>query len=79
MEKLKDSKSHKVCFSANAQGEPTKIQRTLFAEVFYVMAMAGLAKVTNENIYKVKLKARNFGSLRLSNPKSSFVNEKKSL
>lgn len=52
MEKLKDSKSHKVCFSANAQGEPTKIQRTLFAEVFYVMAMAGLAKVTNENIYK---------------------------
>ncbi|TRY61491.1 hypothetical protein TCAL_06260 [Tigriopus californicus] len=52
MEKLKDTKSHKVCFSANAQGEPTKIQRTLFAEVFYVMAMSGLAKVTNENIYK---------------------------
>jgi hypothetical protein len=34
-------------------GKPVKIQRTIFCECFYIMAMAGLYQATKEEKYKV--------------------------
>ena len=34
-------------------GEPIKVQRTIFSEVFYVMAMSSLYTLTSEEKYKV--------------------------
>ena len=50
---FKDKSSGKVYFSTDREGRATKMQRTIFSEVFYVMAMAGLAKVTDKNEYLV--------------------------
>jgi N-acylglucosamine 2-epimerase len=36
-----------------SDGKPVKIQRTIFCECFYIMAMAGLYQATNEEKYKV--------------------------
>jgi hypothetical protein len=53
MSNFKDAASQKVYFSATRDGKPIKMQRTIFSEVFYCMAMAGLFKVTKESKYKV--------------------------
>ena len=53
MNKMRDSKSGKVYFSADRQGNGTKMQRTIFAEVFYCMAMTAMAKATKEQQYLV--------------------------
>ncbi len=53
MTHFKDPVSKKVYFSATREGKPTKMQRTIFAEVFYCMAMAGLTKATQQSKYKV--------------------------
>lgn len=53
MKYFKDPSTGKVYFSTTRDGKPTKIQRTVFAEVFYCMAMAGLAKATQQTKYKV--------------------------
>ena len=55
MSKMKDEKSGKIYFSTTASGEPTKMQRTLYAEVFYVMAMAGMYRITQDVKYKVSI------------------------
>lgn len=53
MNYMKDEKTGKVYFATTAEGKPKKIQRTIFTEVFYTMAMAGLAQVTEKDIYRV--------------------------
>jgi hypothetical protein len=53
MQHFKDPETSKVYFSTTRDGKPTKIQRTAFAEIFYCMAMAGLAKATKDAKYKV--------------------------
>jgi len=53
MTHFKDPVSKKVYFSTTREGKPTKMQRTIFAEVFYCMAMAGLTKATQQSKYKV--------------------------
>ena len=53
MSHFKDAASQKVYFSVTRDGKPIKMQRTIFTEVFYCMAMAGLFKVTKESKYKV--------------------------
>lgn len=52
MTHFKDPVTSKVYFSTTRDGKPTKVQRTVFAEIFYSMAMAGLAKATKEAKYK---------------------------
>lgn len=44
----------KYCFSIKRDGDGIKIQRQIFSEVFYVMAMAGLARATKESKYRVR-------------------------
>ncbi|XP_020629032.1 N-acylglucosamine 2-epimerase-like [Orbicella faveolata] len=39
-------------FQVTAEGEPIKIQRTIFTECFYVIAMAELARASNLSKYK---------------------------
>lgn len=41
-------------FQVTAEGEPIKIQRTIFTECFYVIAMAELARASNLSKYKVR-------------------------
>jgi hypothetical protein len=53
MKHFKDPATGKVFFSTTRDGKPTKMQRTIFSEVFYSMAMAGLAKATQQTKYKV--------------------------
>ncbi len=43
----------KIYFSTNVYGEPSKIQRTLFGEVYYVMAMSGLVNATGDKKFWV--------------------------
>ena len=40
-------------FCLTADGKPVKLQRTIFSECFYVMAMSELARATNDASYKV--------------------------
>ena len=39
--------------SESRSGEPVKVQRTIFSEVFYVMAMSSLYTLTSQEKYKV--------------------------
>ena len=41
-------------FQVTAEGQPIKIQRTIFTECFYVIAMAELARASNLSRYKVR-------------------------
>ena len=41
-------------FQVTAEGEPIKIQRTIFTECFYVIAMAELARASSLSKYKVR-------------------------
>lgn len=43
----------KCYFQVTAEGEPVKMQRTLFTECFYAMAMAELGRATNQSKYTV--------------------------
>ncbi|KAK3739776.1 hypothetical protein RRG08_028215 [Elysia crispata] len=43
------------CFlSLTREGRPVKLQRTIFSEAFYVMAMSEMYRVTSEDRYKVR-------------------------
>ena len=44
-------------FQLTTKGEPEKMQRTLFTECFYAMAMAELGRATNQEKYKVSIEA----------------------
>ena len=41
-------------FQVTAEGQPIKIQRTIFTECFYVIAMAELARASNLSRYQVR-------------------------
>ena len=40
-------------FCLTADGKPVKLQRTIFSESFYVMAMSEVGRATGNNTYKV--------------------------
>ena len=40
-------------FCVTNDGKPVKLQRTIFSECFFVMAMAEAGKATGDNLYKV--------------------------
>ena len=42
-------------FIVTAEGKPVKLQRTIFSECFYVMAMAEVARATGKDAYQVCL------------------------
>jgi len=48
----KMSDSGKCYFSVTREGSPVKVQRTIFAEVFYVMAMTSLHSITGDKKYQ---------------------------
>jgi len=50
----KNEDSGKCYFSLTRSGEPVKVQRTIFSEVFYVMAMSSLYSLTSQEKYKVE-------------------------
>lgn len=43
-------------FCLTADGKPVKLQRTIFSESFYVMAMSEIAKASGKNEFKVTKK-----------------------
>ena len=49
----KPNGSRKCYFSLTQDGRPIKVQRTIFSECFYTMAMSELARATKEEKYKV--------------------------
>jgi len=51
--KLKVPETGKIYFTVTEEGLPTKLQRTFFGEVYYVMAMAGLYRITKNKKYLV--------------------------
>lgn len=55
---IKRPEDGRCYFQVTADGQPIKIQRTLFTECFYVLAMAELARASNLSKYRV----RNFNS-----------------
>ncbi|XP_045182619.2 N-acylglucosamine 2-epimerase-like [Mercenaria mercenaria] len=48
----KDPKTSKLCFSLTRDGRPIKIQRSIFSECFYTMAVSELHRTTKEAKYK---------------------------
>ena len=60
MNYLRRPEDNKCYFMTTCDGKPMKIQRTIFSECFYIMAMAGLYQATKEKIYKVKQNGETF-------------------
>ncbi len=52
MTRMKDASTRRVYFATTAEGKPKKLQRSIFAEVFYAMAMAAAAKLGNKDAFK---------------------------
>ena len=50
---LKNPSTGKCYFLLTKDGKPVKIQRTIFTECFYMMAMSELARATKKSVYKV--------------------------
>ena len=52
--KSKTKRSDNRCyFSVTSDGKPVKLQRTIFSECFYVMAMSEMGRATKDEAYKV--------------------------
>lgn len=51
---IKRPEDGRCYFQVTAEGQPIKIQRTIFTECFYVIAMAELARASNLSRYKVR-------------------------
>ncbi|XP_028399316.1 N-acylglucosamine 2-epimerase-like [Dendronephthya gigantea] len=49
---FKRPEDNKCYFATTCDGKPIKMQRTIFCECFYIMAMTGLYQATNESKYK---------------------------
>ncbi|XP_067683383.1 N-acylglucosamine 2-epimerase-like isoform X2 [Haliotis asinina] len=49
---MKNPDTMKCCLSMTRDGQPIKIQRTIFSECFYLMAMSELARATGETMYR---------------------------
>ncbi|XP_077976850.1 N-acylglucosamine 2-epimerase-like [Glandiceps talaboti] len=52
MKNVKDPETLKCYFSLTRDGRPIKIQRTIFAECFYMLAMSEVARATKTQKYK---------------------------
>ncbi|XP_033115461.1 N-acylglucosamine 2-epimerase-like isoform X2 [Anneissia japonica] len=52
MKHVKDQNSAKCFFSVTKDGQPIKVQRTIFSECFYLLAMSELGRATKEQKYK---------------------------
>lgn len=50
---IRNPKTYKCCFSCTRDGQPIKIQRTIFSECFYFMAVSELYIATKNKIYEV--------------------------
>ena len=50
---VKDATTSKCYFSLTRDGKAIKVQRTLFSECFYFMAMSELFRATADVTYKV--------------------------
>lgn len=55
MKYVKNPENNKCFFTVTKTGDPIKIQRSIFSECFYMIAMAELARATGEAKYKVTL------------------------
>ena len=55
MKYVKNPENNKCSFAVTRTGDPIKIQRTIFSECFYMIAMAELARATGDAKYKVTL------------------------
>ncbi|XP_064626400.1 N-acylglucosamine 2-epimerase-like [Lineus longissimus] len=51
MSKVRDPSTYRCYFSLTRDGKPIKIQRTIFTECFYLMAMSELAIATKDDTY----------------------------
>ncbi|XP_041459512.1 N-acylglucosamine 2-epimerase-like [Lytechinus variegatus] len=54
MKYVKNPENYKCFFAVTRTGEPIKIQRTIFSECFYMIAMAELARATGDAKYKTE-------------------------
>lgn len=52
MKYVKNPETNKCFFAVTRSGDPVKIQRTIFSECFYMVAMAELARATGDDKYK---------------------------
>ena len=52
---FKRPEDNKCYFATTCDGKPIKMQRTIFCECFYIMAMTGLYQATKEDKYKVSI------------------------
>ncbi|XP_070558541.1 N-acylglucosamine 2-epimerase-like [Ptychodera flava] len=52
MKNLRDPETMKCYFLVTKEGKPIKIQRTIFAECFYMLAMSEVARATKDLKYK---------------------------
>ena len=53
MKFVKDPNTLRCSLSLTKEGKSTKVQKTIFSECFYLMAMSELYKATKTNIYMV--------------------------
>lgn len=51
---IKRPEDGRCYFQVTAEGQPIKMQRTIFTECFYVIAMAELARASNLSKYRVR-------------------------
>ncbi|XP_052241619.1 N-acylglucosamine 2-epimerase-like isoform X1 [Dreissena polymorpha] len=54
MKFAKDASTGRCYLILNRDGRPIKMQRTIFSECFYTMAMSEIAKATNQEMYKTE-------------------------
>ena len=52
---VKNKDTGRCYLSLTRDGQPIKLQRTIFSEAFYVMAMSEMYRVTSDARYKVSL------------------------
>lgn len=51
---IKRPEDGRCYFQVTAEGQPIKIQKTLFTECYYALAMAELARATSVKKYRVR-------------------------
>ncbi|XP_038067868.1 N-acylglucosamine 2-epimerase-like [Patiria miniata] len=52
MNYVKNPTTGKCYFTVTKEGKAVKVQRTIFSECFYMLAMSELARATNDDVYK---------------------------
>ena len=67
---IRDPITYKCCFSCTRDGKPLKIQRTIFSECFYFMAMSEVYIATRDELYKVIFNKSNFWNLKVKSKRT---------